>query len=86
MAAKPPDVKINSFKKGTPRDMVIAKFGLPVASESGIGRKTKIFKFTSGYNARIKADRGVFHDMANIATLGLWEIDTPIEVILNGMR
>ena len=87
MAAKQPDAKDTSlFKVGTPRNLLLAEFGLPTASETrDDGKKYEIYAFTQGYSAGAKAGRAVFHGTADVLTLGLWEvIGTPTEGVFNG--
>ena len=87
MAAKQPDAKnIDLFKKGTSRSLLLAEFGLHIASElREDGKKYEIFKFTNGYSKTAKAGRALLHGMADIATLGLWEIvGTPTEGTFSG--
>ncbi|TXI17339.1 MAG: hypothetical protein E6Q62_09295 [Nitrosomonas sp.] len=86
MAAKQPDAKnVDLFKIGTPRNMLLAEFGLPIVSEVRNGRKIEIFKFIQGYSAGAKAGRAVFHGVADVVTLGLWEvIGTPTEGVFSG--
>ncbi|SOD17698.1 Beta-barrel assembly machine subunit BamE [Nitrosomonas ureae] len=86
MAAKQPDAKnIDLFRVGIPRSMLLAEFGLPMASEVRDGKKTEIFKFVQGYSAGAKAGRAVFHGVADVLTIGLWEVvGTPTEGVFNG--
>jgi hypothetical protein len=86
MAAKQPDAKdVGLFKAGTPRSLLLAEFGLPVASEERGGHKYEIFKFRNGYSAGAKAGRAVFHGAADVLTLGLWEVvGTPTEAAFSG--
>lgn len=86
MAAKQPDAKnVDLFKTGTPRSMLLAEFGLPMVSEVRNGKRTEIFKFVQGYSAGAKAGRAVFHGVADVLTLGLWEVvGTPTEGVFNG--
>lgn len=86
MAAKQPDAKnIDLFRVGIPRSMLLAEFGLPMASEVRDGKKTEIFKFIQGYSAGAKAGRAVFHGVADVLTIGLWEVvGTPTEGVFNG--
>ena len=86
MAAKQPD-KLNTdlFSKGTPRSMLLAEFGLPKVSETRNGKKHEIFTFTQGYSAGAKTGRAVVHGVADVLTLGLWEvIGTPAEGAFDG--
>ena len=87
MAAKQPDQKnVELFKVGTPRSLLLAEFGLPVASEiREDGKKYEVFSFVQGYSAGAKAGRAVFHGAADVLTLGLWEvIGTPTEGVFDG--
>jgi len=86
MAAKQPDAKnVGLFKVGIPRGMLLAEFGLPTVSEVRDGKKTEIFKFVQGYSAGAKAGRAVFHGVADVLTIGLWEVvGTPMEGVFNG--
>jgi len=87
MAAKQPSKKNTAiFRVGTPRSLLLAEFGLPMAGEvRKDGRKYEIFAFTQGYSAGAKAGRAVFHGVADVVTWGLWEIiATPTEGIFNG--
>ena len=86
MAAKQPGTKdMDLLKVGTPRNLLLAEFGAPVVSEIHDGKKIEIFKFVQGYSKGAKAGRAVFHGVADVFTLGLWEvIGTPTEVVFNG--
>ena len=86
MAAKQPGTKdMDLLKVGTPRNLLLAEFGAPVISEIHDGKKIEIFKFVQGYSKGAKAGRAVFHGVADVFTLGLWEvIGTPTEVVFNG--
>lgn len=86
MAAKQPSTKnIDLFKVGTPRNMLLAEFGLPTVSEVRNGKKCEIYKFVQGYSTGAKAGRAVFHGTADVLTLGLWEvIGTPTEGAFSG--
>ena len=86
MAAKQPGkLDTSLFKVGTPRGLLLAEFGLPIASETRKGEKTEIFKFKQGYSGGAKAGRAVFHGVADVLTLGLWEIvGTPAEGAFDG--
>lgn len=86
MATQQPTRKdIDLFSVGTPRDMLIAEFGLPSVSETRDGKKHEIFKFKQGYSTATKAGRAVFHGVADVLTLGLWEVvGTPAELVFHG--
>ena len=87
MAAKQPDYKnVELFKVGTPRGALLGEFGHPVASETKPdGTKCDTFSFTQGYSGGAKAGRAFAHGVADVLTLGLWEvIGTPAEAIFSG--
>ena len=86
MAAKQPGkLDVSLFSIGTYRALLLAEFGLPVVSEMKDGKKVEIFKFKQGYSSGSKAGRAVFHGVADVFTLGLWEvIGTPTEGAFDG--
>ena len=86
MAANQPSNKnFNLLKPGMPRDEIIAEFGAPVNSEEKDGEKTDIYRFVQGYPVGEKAFRAVGHGVADVFTLGLWEVvGTPTEATLHG--
>lgn len=87
MAAKQPDYKnVELFKLGTTRGQLLGEFGQPVSTETRKdGTKCDTFSFTQGYSGGAKAGRAVLHGVADVLTLGLWEIiGTPTEAVLNG--
>lgn len=89
MAANQPEKKdVSVFKKGTPRNYVIAECGRPVfTTEKEDGTKSDIFVFVQGYSQGEKTSRAIFHGVADIFTLGLWEVvGTPIEFAADGWK
>ncbi len=65
--------------------MVLAEIGPPQWSEVKDGKRTDIFKFVQGYNTAVKASRALFHGVADVFTLGLWEVvGTPTEIVFHG--
>ena len=87
MAANHADHKdLEVAKKGFPRDMVLTEFGQPLVTESNAdGDKVDLFKFKQGYGKGNKALRATFHGVADVFTLGLWEIvGTPTEAVFSG--
>ena len=86
MAAKQPDAKnLSVLDKGNPRSHVIAELGAPVWSGEKDGNKVDVFAFRQGYSKGAKAGRAFFHGVADVFTLGLWEvIGTPIEATATG--
>lgn len=72
---------------GTPRAMVLSEFGQPVTSEVKDGLKVDVFAFTQGYSKGAKASRAVFHGIADVLTLGIWEaVGTPTEAVFDGTK
>ena len=54
-------------------------------TEERDGNKVDIFAFTQGYSEGAKAVRAVFHGVADVLTLGLWEVvGTPVEAVADG--
>ncbi len=87
MAAKQPGEKdLDLFRVGTPRNMLLAEYGIPTASEvKDDGKKYDIFAFTQGYSAGAKAGRALGHGVADVLTWGLWEVvGTPTEAVFDG--
>lgn len=87
MAAKQPDYKnVELFKVGTPRGALLGEFGHPTATDTKPdGTKCDTFSFTQGYSGGAKAGRAFLHGVADVFTLGLWEvIGTPTEAIFSG--
>ena len=87
MAAKQPDYKnVELFKVGTPRGALLGEFGHPTATDTKPdGTKCDTFSFTQGYSGGAKAGRAFAHGVADVLTLGLWEvIGTPTEAIFSG--
>ena len=86
MAANQPGNKnLNLLKAGMPRDSIMAEFGAPVNTEIQDGKKTDIYRFRQGYSQGEKAVRSVGHGVADVFTLGLWEVvGTPAEATFNG--
>jgi hypothetical protein len=89
MAVKqPPKKNLEVLKPGTERDLVIAELGKPVLTEDipGGGKKD-VFTFVQGYTKGAKASRAVFHGVADLFTVGLWEVvGTPIEASFDGKK
>ena len=88
MAAKQPGTKdVELFAVGTPRSLLLAEFGYPMAAGERDGKKYEVFSFVQGYSAGAKAGRAVFHGVADVVTLGLWEIiGTPTEGVFDGSK
>ncbi len=88
MAAKQPSKKnLEVMNVGTPRSLVLAEFGQPAAAETRDGKKVDVFSFVQGYSQGAKTGRAVFHGVADVMTIGLWEIvGTPAEAVLHGTK
>ncbi len=86
MAAQQPGKKnLDVLNSGMPRDEIIAQFGMPISSETVNGSKVEMYRFTQGYSKGVKISRAVFHGVADVFTLFIWElIGTPTEAIANG--
>ena len=85
-ANQPPAKNVDLFKVGTPRSALLAEFGYPTSTETKAdGKKYDIYRFTQGYSGGAKAGRAVLHGVADVLTLGLWEvIGTPVEAVNDG--
>ena len=76
---------LSVLNKGTPRESVVAELGTPISTEIKNGQKVDIFNFVQGYSKVTNTARAVGHGVADVMTLGLWEvIGTPVEGIANG--
>lgn len=86
LAARQPGEKdLEVLTRGTPRGVVIAELGRPVASYLVNLRRVDYFKFKQGYSKGSKAARVLGHGAANVATLGLWDVaGTPTELYFDG--
>ena len=71
----------------TPRSHVIAELGKPVSTEIKNHHRVDVYSFVQGYSKTAKTVRAVGHGVADVFTLGLWEIaGTPIEGAANGKK
>ncbi len=86
MAAKQPNYKdLTVLEPGNRRADVVAELGAPILTETEEGKKKDIFAFTQGYSKGNKAARATFHGIADVFSLGLWEVvGTPTEAVANG--
>ncbi|MCC6922624.1 MAG: hypothetical protein IT525_06105 [Nitrosomonas sp.] len=65
--------------------MLLGEFGSPIVSEDREGRKIEIFRFIQGYSTGVKTGRVIFHSVADVFTLGLWEVvGMPTETVFSG--
>ncbi len=88
MAANQPDKKnVDLFTVGTQRSLLIAEYGAPTESENRDGKDYDTFKFVQGYSTGAKVSRAVFHGVADVFTIGLWEVvGTPAEALFDGQQ
>ena len=87
MAANQPSAKnVELFNQGTMRAQLIAEFGAPANTKTrSDGTNCDIFTFTQGYSGGAKATRAIAHGVADLFTLGLWEVfGTPTEAVFSG--
>lgn len=86
MAAKQPDKKdTKMLVVGVPRATVLSELGAPISTVQKNNETIDIFSFKQGYGKAAKFGRTMFHGVADIATLGLWEIiGTPVESSFDG--
>ncbi|SEK84125.1 hypothetical protein [Nitrosovibrio tenuis] len=86
MAATQPSAKNTElFRVGTSRNALLAEFGAPAVTEVRNGRQHEVFRFVQGYSTAARSGRALLHGVADVATLGLWEVvGTPTEAIFSG--
>jgi hypothetical protein len=88
LAAKQPSRKdVDLLSPGIPRNVLVAELGPPVSTETKDGKRVEIFSFVQGYRKGVRVGRTIGHGVADVMTLGLWELaGTPTEATLNGHR
>lgn len=88
MAANLPTKKdLAILNIGTDRDYVIAEFGAPVTSEPTEDGRKEIYSFVQGYDKANKVSRAALHGVADVASIGLWEvIGTSVETAYSGEK
>lgn len=88
MAAKqPPKKDLSVFSQGMPRSAILAEVGAPISSEVKAGNRVDVYSFKQGYSTANRVSRTVLHGLADVATLGLWEIiGTPTEAAFAGKQ
>lgn len=86
MAAHQPDKKdLSVLQPGTARNTVIGALGAPATTNERDGKKVDMFVFVQGYTSGSRTGRAVGHAIADVFTLGLWEVvGTPIEATATG--
>ncbi len=89
MAAKQPKKKdLSVLAQGMPRSLILAEIGPPIASENKPdGKRVDVFSFMQGYSTANRVGRTLFHGVADVATLGLWEVlAIPAESAFDGKK
>jgi hypothetical protein len=89
MAAHQPEQKnFAVLTEGTHQSLVRTELGLPVWSgKDDQGFDVDVFQFVQGYTKGAKVGRAVWHGIADVFTIGLWEIiGTPVETIASGTK
>jgi hypothetical protein len=86
MATKQPSRKdFSVLSKGVDRSRVVAELGSPLATDVKDGKRKDVFYVKQGYSTGAKAGRAIFHGVADVFTLGLWEVvGTPVEAVASG--
>jgi hypothetical protein len=86
MATKQPDKKdLSVLRPRVTRSQVVAELGQPAAYEQRDGRRVEVFAFTQGYSKATKTTRALAHGVADVITLGLWEVvGIPAETYFSG--
>ena len=75
LAAHQPDQKdLTVLERGTPSQNVAAELGAPIWSEDRSKDTIEIYKFKQGYSKSVRLGRTFFHAIADVLTLGIWEI------------
>lgn len=75
MALKQPTKKnLNVLSAGASRDNIITYLGAPIASEIKDGKRVEIYQFTQGYSGGVKASRALWHGLADLLTIFIWEL------------
>ena len=84
---QPPKVDTGALEAGgLSRDLVIERLGAPKSSTKNVdGSREDIYEYYEGSASGWKIGRGIFHLLADIVTLALWEIiATPTEYVIKG--
>lgn len=82
---QPSRMDFSVLSKGVDRSRVIAELGAPLTTEVKDGKRTDVFSVRQGYSTGSKVGRALFHGVADVFTLGLWEVvGTPVEAIASG--
>jgi outer membrane protein assembly factor BamE (lipoprotein component of BamABCDE complex) len=86
MATQQPSKRdLSVLSKGVDRSRVVSELGSPLTTDVKDGKRTDVFSVRQGYSTGAKAGRAVFHAVADVCTLGLWEVvGTPVEAVASG--
>ncbi len=86
MAARAPERKdMSVLMPGIPRSQVVATLGAPSQTRQTDQGAVDVMAFKQGYSTSSKVSRMVVHGVADLFTIGLWEIvATPLESSLQG--
>jgi len=75
LASHQPDKKdLTVLARGTPRQDVVAELGAPIWSKDRNKDTVEVYKFKQGYSKSVKLGRTLFHAIADVASIGVWEI------------
>ena len=79
MAAKQPEQKnLAVLTEGTHQSLIRAELGQPVWSgKDDQGFDVDVYQFVQGYSTGSKVARAVWHGIADVFTIGLWEVVGP---------
>lgn len=89
MAAKQPEyTDLSVLRQGASRSEIISELGRPVSAETDEkGNLVETYQFKQGYSKTTKVVRVIFHVVADVFTLFLWElIGMPMEVVFDGNK
>lgn len=89
MAAKQPEQKnLAVLTEGTHQPLVRAELGNPIWSgKDDQGFDVEVYQFVQGYSQGARTARTLWHGVADVFTLGLWEVvGTPIEAVASGTK
>jgi TRAP-type C4-dicarboxylate transport system substrate-binding protein len=88
MAANQPDKKnLSVLATGTPRARLLEEFGQPVSSRLQGEKRIDLFSFVQGYSREAKAGRAFGHGVADIVSVGWWEVaGTSAETVFDGKK
>ncbi len=89
MAAKQPEyTDLSVLRQGASRSEIVSAFGRPMTTDKDEnGNLVETYQFKQGYTTGTKAVRVVFHIVADVLTIFLWElIGMPMEMVFDGNK